>query len=119
MRLAALLQKARKGARALPALTALHMATRHGARALGLEGVGSLAVGQRADLVLLDTHRPHLHPEQGDLASRVVYSAKSADVHAVVVDGRVLVEDQQLRVADLGEILAEADRAAATLEPSP
>jgi 5-methylthioadenosine/S-adenosylhomocysteine deaminase len=117
LRLAALLQKARGGPKALPALAALRMATRHGARALGLDKVGSLAVGQRADLILLDTHRPHLHPEAGDLASRVVYSARSADVHTVIVDGRVLVEDAKLLGADLTEILSQADQAASTLRP--
>jgi len=117
LRLAALLHKVRGGPKALPALTALHMATRNGARALGLANVGSIAVGQRADLILLDTHRPHLFPQYGDLASRVVYSAKSADVHTVVVDGRVLVEDAKLLAADLTEILRQADEAASTLRP--
>jgi 5-methylthioadenosine/S-adenosylhomocysteine deaminase len=117
LRLAALLHKVRGGPKALPALTALRMATRNGARALGLANVGSIAVGQRADFILLDTHRPHLFPQHGDLASRVVYSAKSADVHTVVVDGRVLVEDAKLLVADLAEILRRADEAASTLRP--
>jgi len=115
LRLAALLHKARGGPRALPALTALHMATGSGARALGLANLGSIAVGQRADLILLDTHRPHLFPQRGDLASRVVYSAKSADVHAVIVDGRVLVEGGKLQAADLDEILRRADQAASAL----
>jgi 5-methylthioadenosine/S-adenosylhomocysteine deaminase len=79
--------------------------------------VGSIAAGQRADLILLDTHRPHLFPQHGDLASRIVYSAKSADVHTVVVDGRVLVEDAKLLAADLTEILGQADQAASTLRP--
>jgi cytosine/adenosine deaminase-related metal-dependent hydrolase len=124
LRLAALLHKVRGGPKAVPASAALHMATRHGARALGLPTVGSIAVGQRADLILLDTHRPHLFPQHDDLASRVVYSAKSADVHTVIVDGRVLVEEGRLLPADLTEILREADEAASKLnrrldEPPP
>jgi len=124
LRLAALLHKVRGGPKAVPASAALHMATRNGARALGLPNVGSIAVGQRADLILLDTHRPHLFPQHDDLASRVVYSAKSADVHTVIVDGRVLVEEGRLLPADLSEILREADEAASKLterldEPPP
>jgi cytosine/adenosine deaminase-related metal-dependent hydrolase len=117
MRLAALLQKVQRGPKALPAAAALRLATRNGARALGLPHVGSIAPGKKADIVLLDTHRPHLHPGHADLASRVVYSAKSSDVHTVIVEGRVLVEGARLQHADLGEILEDADRAATALDP--
>src|SRR5207247_2573338 len=67
MRLAALIQKPRLGADALPAGRVLELATLGGARALGLEAeIGSIAPGKRADLVVLDLREPHLHPAVGD-----------------------------------------------------
>src|SRR5438128_4057617 len=67
MRLAALIQKPRLGADALPAAQVLELATLGGARALGLEDeLGRIAPGRRADLVVLDLSRPHLHPAIGD-----------------------------------------------------
>ena len=63
LRLAALLQKARRGPAALPAKEALRLATLGGARALGLDAeIGSLAVGKRADLIVVDRSRPHHLP---------------------------------------------------------
>ncbi len=63
MRLAATLQAMRKGPGSLPARDVVWMATREGARAIGLEAeVGSIEVGKRADLILIDRDRPHLTP---------------------------------------------------------
>ena len=60
MRLAALLQAARVGPGALRARDALWMATRGGARTLGLDAeIGSIAVGKRADLILVRRRQPH------------------------------------------------------------
>jgi len=81
MRLAALIQKPRLGADALPAGLVLELATLGGARALGLEAeLGSITPGKRADLVVLDLREPHLHPGIGDPVSLVVYAA-CASVH--------------------------------------
>src|SRR5438132_1414867 len=81
MRLAALIQKPRLGADALPAAQVLELATLGGARALGLEDeIGRIAPGKRADLVVLDLSQPHLHPFLGDPAPLIVYSAP-ADLH--------------------------------------
>ncbi len=110
MRLAALLHKVRGGPTAVPALSALRLATQHGARALGLEA-GSIEVGKHADIILLDLQKPHAAPAGGDLHSRVVYSAKSSDVHTVLVDGKPLVREGRLLVAHSGRIVSEARRA--------
>ena len=113
MRLAATLQAVRKAPGALPAREVVWMATREGARALGLEAdIGSIEVGKRADLVLLDRDRPHLAPDV-DPWSAIVYSARGTDVRTVVVDGEVLVHDFALTRADEQEVAASA-RAAAT-----
>ncbi len=112
MRLAALLHKVRGGPTAVPAARALRLATADGAKALGLHDCGSLEVGKRADLVLLDLQKPHAMPGTGDPTSRVVYSARASDVHSVLVDGRILVSEGELQPLKLEGILRDADRAA-------
>jgi 5-methylthioadenosine/S-adenosylhomocysteine deaminase len=87
MRLAAVLQSVRHQPGALTARDAVHMATREGARALGLEAeIGSIEIGKRADLVLIDGKGP-------DPYSTIVYASRGTDVRATVVDGEVLIDD--------------------------
>jgi cytosine/adenosine deaminase-related metal-dependent hydrolase len=91
LRLAALLHKPAFGAQALPAWTALELATRGGARALGLEDrVGTLEPGKRADVIVVNARAPHLVPGD-DPASLLVYAARANDVRDVLVEGRVLL----------------------------
>lgn len=116
MRLAALIQKPRLGPDVLPASQVLEMATLGGARALGLEQeTGSLEVGKRADITVLDLGGAHAQPEAADLISRLVYSARAADVRHVLVDGHVVVRDGSLRTASLEEIYREANVSARRL----
>ena len=92
MRLAAVLQAMRSRPGILPARDELWMATRAGARTLGLEReIGSLEVGKRADLILVDRDRPHLAPGP-DPYSTLVYAARGTDVRTTIVDGAVLVD---------------------------
>lgn len=112
MRLAALLHKVRGGPTAVPAPQALYLATRGGALAMGMPDCGSIAVGQRADLILLDIHKPHLWPDISDLTSRLVYTARPSDVHTVFVHGRKVVEAGRLLSADTGQIMDDAQAAA-------
>jgi len=117
MRLAALIQKPRLGADALPAGQVLELATLGGARALGLEHeLGSIAPGKRADVVVLDLHAPHLHPAIGDPVSLVVYAACASDVRDVFVEGRPIVLGHELLTAPIDEIVREADRSASALQ---
>ena len=116
MRLAALIQKPRLGPDALPAAQVLELATLGGARVLGLDDeIGSIEVGKRADLAVLDLSGPHAQPEEADLVSRIVYSARASDVRHVLVDGKVTVKEGRLRTADYGEIRREANRCARRL----
>lgn len=116
MRLAALVHKPRLGPEVMPALQVLELATLGGARALGLAGeIGSVEVGKRADLIAVDLGGPHAQPEMGDLASRLVYSARAADVRHVLVDGRIVVQSGRLKTADLDEIKTKARAAARRL----
>ena len=108
MRLAATLQAMRVGPGALPARQALWMATRNGARTLGLEAeLGSIEKGRRADLILIGREGAHLVPGP-DPYSTIVYAARGEDVRVVLVDGEILVDDGALTRADAAEIAAAA-----------
>jgi cytosine/adenosine deaminase-related metal-dependent hydrolase len=114
MRTAALIQKATHGPTAIPALTALRMATTGGARALGLsETIGSIEVGKQADLVLLNLEKLHSTPSP-DIVSSIVYSAQTADVETVLIAGQIVLREGRPATIDAGEIIAaarsEADR---------
>jgi 5-methylthioadenosine/S-adenosylhomocysteine deaminase len=115
MRLAATLHLPRFGPRRVPAVDALEMATLGGARALGLESrIGSLEIGKRADVTVLDLGRPHLSPRGPDLHATIVYGACASDVTDVWVDGRQLVDGGVLRTLDAADLVrrsgAEARR---------
>jgi len=115
MRLAAVLQATRTHPGILPARDVLWMATRAGARTLGLEGeIGSLEVGRRADLIVVDRDRPHLAPGP-DPYSTLVYAARGSDVRTTIVDGDVLVDDFLPVRVDRAQITAEARTAARDL----
>jgi len=93
-----------------PAAAVLEMATLGGARALGMEDrIGSLEPGKRADLVVVGLDEPRLHPLY-DAVSHLVYVAKGADVHDVVVEGRVIMRDRRVLTLDEKSVVAEADR---------
>ena len=80
----------------MPAATVLEMGTLGGARALGPDReIGSLEVGKRADIVLVNLKNLHSMP-QADPVSTLVYSARSADVETCRVDGRILMKDKEL-----------------------
>ncbi len=119
MRLAALLHKPRAGARAVGAWTALALATRGGAAALGLGAeIGTLAVGRRADLIVVDPRAPHATPHP-DPASTLVYAVRSGDVRDVLVDGRILLRDRHLTDEtglDLDEVVAHGAEQAARVQ---
>jgi 5-methylthioadenosine/S-adenosylhomocysteine deaminase len=107
MRLAATLQAMRCAPGALPARDVVWMATREGARALGLEHeIGSIEVGKRADLILVNRDEPHLLPGS-DPYSTLVYSARGTDVWASLVDGELLVREGQLVRDDAAAIAAD------------
>jgi 5-methylthioadenosine/S-adenosylhomocysteine deaminase len=115
MRLAAVLQAVRHQPGVLPARDVLWMATRAGARTLGLEHqVGSLEVGKRADLIVVDRERTHQTPGP-DPYSTLVYAARGTDVTTTIVDGELLVENSELLRVDPAAVIAEARIAARDL----
>ena len=115
LRLAGLLGKFRDGPTALAAADLFEAATVGGARALGLDmDIGSLEVGKYADLAVLDLRRAHaVGPE--DIYTRLVYSARAADVRLVTVGGNVVVENGVLTAFSEADAVAEAERQRALL----
>ena len=113
MRLAALIHKPRLGPTAMPAGTVLKMATKGGAKAMGIEDeVGSIEQGKRADIIILDLNQAHVAPTQNvDLVSRIVYEASGADVETTIVDGRVLMYQRRLTAISEQEVVSEANKA--------
>jgi 5-methylthioadenosine/S-adenosylhomocysteine deaminase len=115
MRLATGLQAITRGAGSLTALDALQMATREGARALGLaHELGSIEPGKRADFIIIDRDRPHLATSP-DPYSAIVYAARPTDVRTTVVDGAVVVNDFRLTGMDVTDVTNTAAREARAL----
>jgi cytosine/adenosine deaminase-related metal-dependent hydrolase len=115
MRLAAVVQAVRRGPGALPARDVVWMATRAGARTLGLDrDIGSIEAGKKADLIVVDRDRPHLAPGP-DPYSTLVYAARAGDVRTTIVDGERLVDDFLPLRVDRAAIAAEGRAAARAL----
>lgn len=113
MRMAALLPKHRAGVKAVSAQRVVELATIGGAEAVGLvREIGSVEVGKKADLIVINLDAPHLRPRH-DLYTTLVYSARPSDVQHVMIDGELTVKDRQLVSIDLGVILDDADKALA------
>jgi 5-methylthioadenosine/S-adenosylhomocysteine deaminase len=96
------------------AYEALKMATVNGARALGLEDVGQLKPGMKADMTLIDLEQPHYHP-LNDAISAVVYCGNGSDVHTVIVDGKILFENGEYKTIDIEAVKANVKRIAALI----
>jgi 5-methylthioadenosine/S-adenosylhomocysteine deaminase len=97
---------------AVPARTALDLATIGGARALGMERmIGSLEAGKRADLILVSTGAARQTPLY-DPVSHLVYVTRGDDVRSTIVNGKVLMRDRKLRTLDRAAVIADANRLA-------
>lgn len=109
MRVAAFLHKlSRRDATVLPAKTMLKLATIGSARAIGLQSeVGSIEVGKKADMILVDFGKPHLTPFH-NVIGHLVYSSFGSDVHTTIIDGKIVMEDRQVLTLDEEEVMREA-----------
>lgn len=109
MRFASLVRKLfAKDGTALPARQVIRMATMSGAQVLGLDKeIGSLEIGKRADVILLDFRKPHLTPVH-NIPGHLVYSASGSDVDTVFVDGQMLMKNRRFLTLDVDETLARA-----------
>jgi len=87
----------------MDAVTVLKMATIQGA----LDAIiGSLEIGKKADVIVIDTRKPHLVPIYNPI-SHMVYAAQGSDVQDVIVNGRLLVKDRKLLTVNLENIIEE------------
>jgi len=92
----------------MPAEAVLEMATLGGARVLGMEGeIGSLAVGKKADVIVVDLERPHLQPVY-NVVSQLVYAAGGGDVRDVMIDGKIVMKNRKLLTLNENKILEQA-----------
>jgi len=115
-KVASLLQKTTyRNSTVLPAYEALELATVNGAKALRLSEItGSLEVGKKADVILIDLSKPHLKPLHNIYAS-IVYSAGGSDVDTVIVDGKILMESGQVKTLDEQAVMEKAEKTAFNL----
>lgn len=96
----------------LPADTILRMATINGAKALHWEDeIGTLEIGKKADIILIDLDKPHFAPWNNSV-SDLVYAAQGGDVKTTIVNGKVLMKDYEVLTMDAEKIMAEAARIA-------
>lgn len=117
MRLAAFLQKVSEmDPEVLSAETALRMATRGGATAIGLgDSIGSLEPGKLADIIQVDFNDVH-HVPTYDVVSHLVYVSDEQDVASVVVDGKVLMQDGEFLTIDTARVAGDARQLAARIQ---
>ena len=111
MKMAALIQKPLHGPTVMPAREVFKLATLGGARAMGLENdIGSIEVGKKADLVLISLDEPHVNPVDGvDPYSLLVYSVRSSDVCLTMVDGKILMENRELKTIDKDAVVKKSN----------
>ncbi len=115
MRWAISMQRIHRQGNVLDPRTVLDWGTRAGAEALGLgDQVGSLEIGKKADIVLLDNRSPTMAPLV-DGYGVLVHSASGHDVNTVIVDGKVVVSEGRLTLADGDAIVAKAQKVADAL----
>ncbi len=96
----------------MSAQTVLRAATIGGAKLLGLEKlIGSIEVGKRADIILIDMNQPHLTPVY-NYYSHLVYAARGADVKISIIDGKIIMKERKLLTIDLPKTIEAVNQIA-------
>ena len=91
----------------------LQDATLGGARALNQEKtIGALEVGRKADLIVINTQRPHLVPA-GRILSAFIHNGQPSDIESVMVDGAFVMRERKVLTMDEAALVAEADKSRA------
>lgn len=109
MRLASLIHKPKFGATSMDAETVFRLATIEGAKALHLENeTGSIEVGKKADLVLINLNDSSHPVHKNDVYSRIVYSESGRNVKHVMVNGKWLVWNGKSKIYDQNDLISEA-----------
>jgi len=112
MKVAALLHKGvNRNPTVLSAQQVLKMATLDGARALCWDNeIGSIEVGKRADLAIINFEKPHLCPLYNEF-SHLVYAAKSSDVETVIINGKIVMENRRITTLDVDKVMEMVEKA--------
>ncbi|SHH18941.1 5'-deoxyadenosine deaminase [Clostridium grantii] len=113
MRSSTLIQKARLlDPTVMPASKVFELATLAGAKAMGMEKeLGSVEVGKKADIVIMDLNNIYNSPcDEGDLISKLVYSASSRDVESTIIDGKIVMKNKILLTLNETSIIEDANR---------
>ena len=98
--------------KALTANEAIAMGTIKGAEALGLsDEIGSIEVGKKADLILIDTNTANMTPDSTNLSSNIIYSANGSNVDTTICNGKILMENKEILVLDEQEVYEKAKKA--------
>lgn len=106
MKLTAFLQKVNLlDPQVLPTKDTFNMATKNGAKALGIN-TGSIEEGKLADIIMVDTLVPHMTPVRNAL-SNIIYSSLGTDVETVICNGKILLENKELKTINEQEIIQE------------
>ena len=95
--------------RSTSAVDALKAATVNGAKAMGRHDCGSVKVGSKADLVVLDISGVHMTPVH-DMLSNIVYSAQGSDVVLTMVDGEILYKNGEFTKIDIEKVKYNANK---------
>jgi cytosine/adenosine deaminase-related metal-dependent hydrolase len=116
MKAASLLQKVRTmDPLTMSAGTVLEMATIRGARAVGLERqIGSIEVGKKADLIVVDMRKSHLTPTVNPI-SNIVYAGEGSDVDTTIIDGKIVMENRVVKTLEEEKVLRVASERAVRL----
>jgi len=119
MRIGSLLQKVHYlNAKLTSSRTILRMATCDGARALQLENmIGSIEVGKKADLALVDLKAYNMVPVH-DVIKQIVYSGHSGNVSTTIVDGKIIMENGKLKRLNENEVLSKCQKIAERIRSS-
>ncbi len=94
----------------------LYMATVGGATAMGLSDCDRLAVGKKADIIMIDLMQPNMQPVN-NITKNLVYSGSKQNVKMTMINGRILYEDQKFHVnLDVPEIYRKANEVVARMK---
>jgi 5-methylthioadenosine/S-adenosylhomocysteine deaminase len=94
----------------MPAESVIEMATTNGVESIGLSNeTGAFMPGRKADIILIDLKKPHLTPLHNPI-SHVVYAANGNDVDTVIVNGKVIMENREVKTIDEKWVMNEAEK---------
>ena len=110
MKLAALLHKVHSlDPLVMPAESVIEMATTNGSESIGLSNeIGAIMPGRKADVILIDLKKPHLTPLHNPI-SHLVYAANGSDVDTVIVNGKIVMENREVKTIDETWVMKEAE----------